>query len=762
MKSASIAMLLTACAVLLVSPSADAQEAWLYKLQGNFVDNEIVRINLRTRDTETLPWKVEDFNDIQDAVIDTRNDLLCVRLSTNYNLPCTFRAYDLHTGEMRTEVDKLSSTTMGLEYNPVDGKIYLYELHDKFDQIYSWCLSSIDPLTGELQRFEPFSGNPATWSGFIRLDYMRGLLWNFGNWTAADIRTGHIVRDIQGVKPQAIAFNYATGTFFGFERSKFRRDTLFRYFEFDPGSNTIDFIYNFRELEYHPAISGTTLDPVHGHFYTSNSRGTIGVYSKDGDFLDQYLIPGVTTRNFWLLYRSHLSGGALSRVTGKVLTDHLNTCKTSDATPLAAGVKINFTPGDYRTWVKDDGEFVVRLPAGKYYTANLDSNEFRQDNCPENPLQFAVAEDGSYNLELDYLLQVKRPAAQPDVSLAAAPISPGREFKYTLRLANNGTLPVDGTLVFTYDPRLTYTGADLAPDAISAGRTEWKINALAGGAVRKITISCLTSADESIIGEDLCAEAFLLDEDGIEWPGKRSSDEFCGIVGSTQPSNRIDATPRGYGDKFMLPLDQETMAYTIRFQNSGNTQVNSITITDTLVSKLPGYTLRPGAASHDYSISLINGNIVTIHFDNINLPPAAQNETESCGYVKFSLDLSQDPQSNAPLRNHAWIQFDSAPPVQTPLVRQVFGDLATDVNTEPEQPGLELRSPSNGLFVLHRVNNSAASIQVFSILGIKVFETRLQPGSDGPIDLRTLPTGRYFVRIESAGQVLLRSVGITK
>ncbi|MEL6142904.1 MAG: T9SS type A sorting domain-containing protein, partial [Bacteroidota bacterium] len=112
----------------------------------------------------------------------------------------------------------------------------------------------------------------------------------------------------------------------------------------------------------------------------------------------------------------------------------------------------------------------------------------------------------------------------------------------------------------------------------------------------------------------------------------------------------------------------ETLLYTIRFQNTGTDTAFTVRIEDQLSPELDHSTFRPIAASHPYRVSIYDGGLVEFVFENIMLPDSNINESLSHGFVTFEIDFHPGVADFTRVENTAAIFFDFNSPVITNTV----------------------------------------------------------------------------------------------
>lgn len=224
--------------------------------------------------------------------------------------------------------------------------------------------------------------------------------------------------------------------------------------------------------------------------------------------------------------------------------------------------------------------------------------------------------------------------------------------------------------------------------------------------------------------------------------GDVHSDIFCDAVSAGISGADKTGFPLGYADEHWISRATE-LHYRIRFQNTGNTTVQTVTLTDTLSDWLDLSTFRPGAASHLYTWSIQNRTL-TVVFPSAQLPPASVNEPASRGFFTFYTGVSPDAPNGALIENTALVRLNNQQPAPTDPTRHRIGEnfLVSNVYT-PDNPRLSLQIKPNPM------SESAE----FILDGTD---------ADGPVTLELLDgAGRLVRRLESSsGRFVLQREGL--
>jgi uncharacterized repeat protein (TIGR01451 family) len=107
----------------------------------------------------------------------------------------------------------------------------------------------------------------------------------------------------------------------------------------------------------------------------------------------------------------------------------------------------------------------------------------------------------------------------------------------------------------------------------------------------------------------------------------------------------------------VLPGYDDWFTYTIHFQNTGNAPAFNIRLRDTLDANLDINSFEVRGYSHPAQISL-NGNILTVRFNNIMLPDSTTDYEGSMGYFQYRIKPLPNLPLGTQIENTAYIYFD--------------------------------------------------------------------------------------------------------
>lgn len=238
-----------------------------------------------------------------------------------------------------------------------------------------------------------------------------------------------------------------------------------------------------------------------------------------------------------------------------------------------------------------------------------------------------------------------------------------------LTLRNNGTFIPEGIHVdFTVEPDMTIDGAYPAPDSIAGHHIHWHIDSLGWFQEFQASIALTVGPVGSVAGFGYTVTA-------TNQPVIFEQPPFQTTVSCAYDPNDKLVTPQGFGPAGAVPIDQEWLEYTVRFQNTGTDTAFTVQLLDTLDADLDPATMEVLAASHDLTQIQVDAQQVALfRFERILLPDSNVNEPASHGFVKYRIRPRPGLAHLTAITNSAAIHFDLNPPVITNTVLNTLVD----------------------------------------------------------------------------------------
>lgn len=352
-------------------------------------------------------------------------------------------------------------------------------------------------------------------------------------------------------------------------------------------------------------------------------------------------------------------------ISGRVFHDADNDCVADVSESGVARQMVRVDPGGHIITADNAGFFHTMLPEGNYTMSPVSRRH--RISCPKEK-KIQVNNPSTGTITADFGMQFIPQVRDLRISVAGSLARPGRMTVYTIRYENVGTVPAAGSILFDLDPRLRFDSSSITRTRKAGNHMEWDFSPLAIDESREIKIYATvweTTPAGVPITSYATAEPLAVDA----WPAD-NRDSSCTVVITSYDPNDIAVTPGSLdGSIHDLRSIDSTLAYRVRFQNTGNDTAFKVVILDTLESVHDIFTIIPGAASHPYVLDVPYPGVLRFTFDNILLPHSSVNEPASHGFVKYTVRVKDGLSPGTLLPNRASIYFDFNAPVLTNTVR---------------------------------------------------------------------------------------------
>ena len=230
-------------------------------------------------------------------------------------------------------------------------------------------------------------------------------------------------------------------------------------------------------------------------------------------------------------------------------------------------------------------------------------------------------------------------------------------------------------------------------------------------------------------------------------------DIYCGVVtGSYDPNDKIGYPLGVTTENYIMPNQQ--IQYVIRFQNTGTDTAFTVIIRDTLDTNLDIFSVVPGASSHEYEFKMYGPRILEWTFNNILLPDSNHHESESHGFVSFTVNQNNSLSNNTIIYNSADIYFDYNLPIKTNQTKHTVNDMIQTVLFVSQTPSKSMNQisifpnpASEKIHVICTENiNTSVQISIYSING-KELNRIVSRNNENEINVSCLEQGIYFLKI---------------
>ena len=313
---------------------------------------------------------------------------------------------------------------------------------------------------------------------------------------------------------------------------------------------------------------------------------------------------------------------------------------------------------------------------------------------------------------------------------------------YRVRVQNNGTQAYNGSFSVAIDPLLEVISYDIDPIKEVDNILTWQVDISNPTEYVDITLYLkLPSSD--YIGEILCispmAETFT-----------KNFNAFCfELVCAYDPNDKQGIPLRGGENEV---LEDESLDYTIRFENLGNDTAFNVIVIDRLSSNFDLRSFKLLSASHEVTSHWIDtSGKLHVEFENIKLPSVEQDSTLNKGYFQFTIDLIPGLSENTKINNTASIYFDQNTAVVTNTTTHILVSQIGTTSTSKLNNILFSLSPNpvesmlNLTLEYSYLNGSFEGfLLVYDVTGNLVLTHR---NIENPIDVSHLKNGLHYLRV---------------
>jgi uncharacterized repeat protein (TIGR01451 family) len=222
---------------------------------------------------------------------------------------------------------------------------------------------------------------------------------------------------------------------------------------------------------------------------------------------------------------------------------------------------------------------------------------------------------------------------------------------------------------------------------------------------------------------------------------------FCYQVVNSYDPNMKEVYPVN-----VLPGYDDWFTYTIHFQNTGNAPAFNIRLRDTLDANLDINTFEVRGYSHPAIVS-INGNNLTVRFNNIMLPDSTTDYEGSIGYFQYRIKPLPNLPLGTQIENTAYIYFDYNTPIVTNTTQNNFQTVVSTFNVDDNANQLKVfPNPANEMLSISLQNYNIENCIITNALGQIVYNSANEINANHKIllNISNLSAGVYFVKVRSS------------
>lgn len=233
-------------------------------------------------------------------------------------------------------------------------------------------------------------------------------------------------------------------------------------------------------------------------------------------------------------------------------------------------------------------------------------------------------------------------------------------------------------------------------------------------------------------------------------------------------TNAIDPNVKNVDYKVITPQQvsaAQSLGYRIDFQNTGTDTAYTVVVTDTLSDKVQLESLEMLSASHPFTLSIKDNNILVWTFLNIMLTDSNTNEATSHGFINYRIRPKTTLQLGEEIHNSANIYFDYNDAVITNTAITKVGaigqniTLAKDLNLSvfpnPVKEKLQIKVEGKSRKYLDMKIFDAQGKVVFAE-NIKDFSGEMQKS----VEVKNWAKGIYLLQMTTDNGVLVEKISV--
>jgi len=451
-------------------------------------------------------------------------------------------------------------------------------------------------------------------------------------------------------------------------------------------------------------------------------------------------------KNKIAFYENHIG---FPTIEGRAFWDKNNNQIYDDSDFPVQNFLVQVTPNPLSSFSDENGYFRLYVDNGEYEILGL------PDSCWEVSTDYAnqvVNIEGGISQEVIYPLNSISNFKSSKVRINSGRTRCGFSTLFNLSIENDGCNLVNGKFGLVLSNLVRVVEMQTEPVEIKGDTLLWTYEELTSGENYRIDI-VFEIAGTDFIGEfiELIGLSYIEDEFGnhnLANTYNYSSEIRCAYDPNDKlvNPNRLNQYSENY------TLFEESLEYTIRFQNTGTDTAFNVSIRDTLDKNLEWTTFRPVMASHPYEAFSQDDGAVEFSFRDILLPDSTTNEPLSHGFVTYKISPKQELPENTKIENTASIYFDFNPPIVTNTIENIMVSVlptTTSTNTIISTKSMQIDpNPFNNFLLIKSVSefNKQLRISFFDVTG-KEIKTEILQSMNEVIKTTNFNKGIYFYHV---------------
>lgn len=297
---------------------------------------------------------------------------------------------------------------------------------------------------------------------------------------------------------------------------------------------------------------------------------------------------------------------------------------------------------------------------------------------------------------------------------------------YWVNIKNVGSSISSGILHLELNDQINFHEASLQPDSVVGNNIYWNFENIDYFHTETIVLQVIMP-DFSSIGDTLSSRinSDIYDQLGNSvYHAQSDLDQI--VVCAYDPNDKM-SFPAKFDPLGNIPVAQEYLDYTIRFQNTGNDTAKVVVIKDQLDGNLIWNSISSISSSHEMNFDIDMNGLASFTFDNIYLPDSSVNFNGSQGFVKFRIGVKPNLYAGTKIYNYGRIYFDQNPAVLTNVRINTIDSIGSSLTSEYYSPLSNVISiypnPFNNSTTIDfgKDANEIYKLSIFDVYGRKVF-----------------------------------------
>lgn len=382
---------------------------------------------------------------------------------------------------------------------------------------------------------------------------------------------------------------------------------------------------------------------------------------------------------------------------------------------------------------------------------------------PTSPIDRTVVGQNQGQLFYNQNFAIQSNQRIADLSVFINPlttVTPGFPAWYDVFVSNLSTYQTDrATTTFRYPPHLHFNFAD-APVTVDAVNRIITISPfqITANHQEKILLS-FTTDSFATLGQSAFVSAQVTGQ-YTEVSTTNNVDSIAQvIVGSWDPNNKIPVVSNKVDNPNLQYVSavnaNQKIRYTINFQNTGSAAAQNVVVKDELSNDLIESSFELIGASHPV-VCTRNGNKLNFKFNNIQLKDKYNHESESHGFVTFTVDAKPGLQAGHVITDNAAIYFDFNAPVITNNADVTLVDYTSIDGLNINNKTVFISPNPFSEFTILKVNGveGPVTIAVVDMIGKKVIDKTADAQSYIKIERENLANGVYTYTVLQNGKAV--------